>query len=239
MPISTRLATLRAPIGLAAALALAAASVSPSLAQTPPTPEQAPAPGGQAPMAPEPTPDGEPMTVPLVPDPGQTDWTKVCGTDPATEAQICYTTRDFVTEEGEPVMAVAVYELEGQDEQSQIVRMLLPLGLMLQPGIRFAADQNRPTNGSYAICFPNGCFAESPVGDEVIDQLKQGETLNVSVQNQINQVVTFAVPLEGFTAGFEGDPIDPVELEQQQRQLQEELQRRSDDLRERLRQQAQ
>ncbi len=55
-------------------------------------------------MAPEPTPGGEPMAIPLVPDPAQTEWTKVCGTDPATEAEICYTTRDFVTEEGEPVM---------------------------------------------------------------------------------------------------------------------------------------
>ena len=110
---------------------------------------------------------------------------------------------------------------------------------MLQPGIRFAADQNRPTNGSFAICFPNGCFAEAPVEEEVVDQFKQGETLNVSVQNQMNQIVTFNVPLEGFTAGFDGEPIDPEELEQQQRQLQEELQRRSDEMRERLRQEAQ
>jgi invasion protein IalB len=234
MPFSTRLATLRVPLGLAAALALAAASISPIAAQA-----QTPPPGGQAPIAPEPTPDGEPMTVPLVPDPAQTEWTKVCGTDPATEAEICYTTRDFVTEDGEPVMAVAVYDIASEGENNRIVRMLMPLGLMLQPGIRFAADQNRPTNGSYAICFPNGCFAEAPVGDEVIDQFKQGETLNVSVQNQINQIVTFNVPLDGFTAGFEGAPIDPQELEQQQRQLQEELQRRSDEMRERLRQQAQ
>ena len=55
--------------------------------------------------------------------------------------------------------------------------------------------------------------------------------MNVSVQNQMNQIVTFNVPLEGFTAGFDGEPIDPEELEQQQRQLQEELQRRSDEMR--------
>ena len=60
-------------------------------------------------------------------------------------------------------MAVAVYDIESGDERNRIVRLLMPLGLMLQPGIRFAADQNRPTNGSFAICFPNGCFAEAPV----------------------------------------------------------------------------
>ncbi|KPQ11169.1 MAG: Invasion protein B, involved in pathogenesis [Saliniramus fredricksonii] len=242
MAFSTRPAKMRTSLGLVAALAIAGFAFAPgaALAQTPP-PEPAPGGQGQAPMAPAPTQDGGPVTVPVVPEPSQTEWTKVCGTDPATEAEICYTTRDFVSEDGEPLMAVAVYDIEGgdPDEPNQVVRMLMPLGLLLQPGIRFAADQNRPTNGSYAICFPNGCFAEANIDGDVVDQFKAGETLNVSVQNQVGQVVTFAVPLEGFTAGFEGDPIDPQELEEQQRRLQEELQRRSDEMRERLQQQAQ
>ncbi|MGY6645617.1 MAG: invasion associated locus B family protein [Salinarimonas sp.] len=240
MAFSTRPAKMRTSLGLVAALAIAGVAFAPgaALAQTPPP---APAPEGQAPMAPAPTQDGGPVTVEVFPEPSQTEWTKVCGTDPSTEANICYTTRDFISEDGEPLMAVAVYDIEGgdPDEPNKVVRMLMPLGLLLQPGIRFAADQNRPTNGSYAICFPNGCFAEATIDEERLDQFKAGETLNVSVQNQIGQVVTFAVPLEGFTEGFEGDPIDPQELEEQQRRLQEELQRRSDEMRERLQQQAQ
>jgi len=236
MAFSTRPAKMRTSLGLVAALAIAGVAIAPGavLAQTPP-------PEGAAPMAPTQGQGGGPVTVPVVPEPSQTEWTKVCGTDPATEAEICYTTRDFVSEDGEPLMAVAVYDIEGGEanEPNRVVRMLMPLGLLLQPGIRFAADQNRPINGSYAICFPNGCFAEANIDDDVIDQFKAGETLNVSVQNQVGQVVTFAVPLEGFTAGFEGDPIDPQELEEQQRRLQEELQRRSDEMRERLQQQAQ
>ncbi len=236
MSFPTRPAKTRTSLGLVAALAIAGVAFAPGagLAQTP-------APGGQAPIAPQPTQDGGPVTVEVLPEPSQTEWTKVCGDDPATDARICYTTRDFISQDGEPLMAVAVYDVEGgnPDEPSKIVRMLMPLGLLLQPGIRFAADQNQPTNGSYAICFPNGCFAEATIDQERVDQFKAGETLNVSVQNQVGQVVTFAVPLEGFTAGYEGDPIDPQELEEQQRQLQEELQNRSDEMRERLQQQAQ
>lgn len=239
MSVSTRLPRFRGPIGFVAALALAATSLAPLSASA----QQAnPIQLAQAttPELPAPTADGEPMIVQVVPEPSQTEWTKVCGSDPGTNSEICYTTRDFVSDQGQPVLAVAVYDVSGgaPDAPTKIVRLLMPLGLLLQTGVRFAADQNRATNGTFAICFPNGCFAEAPVTDEIITQFKRGNTLNVSVQNQVGQVVTFAVPLTGFTAGFDGDPIDPQALEDQQRRLQEELQRRSDELRQRLEQQA-
>lgn len=225
MSFSTRLAHMRAPLGLATAIALAAATLAPN--------------GAVAQQAAPTAGDDEQVLVRVLPEPSQTEWTKVCGNDPETNAQICYTTRDFVSEQGEPVLSMAVYDVQGGAEgQAKIVRLILPLGLLLQPGIRFAVDQNRPTNGVFAICFPNGCFAEAPIEEEGVNQFKRGATLNISVQNQIGQVVTFAVPLEGFTAGFDGDPIDPAELEAQQRQLQEELQRRSDEMRQRLEEQA-
>jgi invasion protein IalB len=169
-------------------------------------------------------------------EPSQADWTKVCGKEGNNE--ICYTTRDFVSDQGQPVMAVAVYESKGGPQGPQrVIRFLLPLGLMLQPGIRFAVDQGQPTPGRYALCFPNGCFAEA-VGfkDDFLAQMKKGTNLNVSVQNQVAREVTFAVPLAGFGKAFDGPAIDPKVLEDQQKKLQEELEKRSDELRKRLEQ---
>lgn len=222
MSITARFARKRGLV-LVTALAVAAGALAPlaASAQTPPAP-------------------GQPNVVPVVPEPSQTGWTKLCGEDQASGSEICYVTRDFVSDQGQPVLAVAIYDIdapEGQEDQL-VARFLMPLGLLLQPGIRFAADQNSTTNGAFAICFPNGCFAESPISQQVVDQMKAGNTLNISVQNQMAQVVTFQVPLEGFTAGWEGDPIDPAELEAQQRRLQEELQRRSEELRQRLEQES-
>ena len=124
-----------------------------------------------------------PTVVQVKAEPSQPDWTKVCGKDQANNAEICYTTRDFVSDQGQPVLAVAIYDVKGPQAQ-RIVRFLMPLGLLLQPGIRFAVDQGQATAGRYAICFPNGCFAESPVTPDFINNLKKGTTLNVSVQNQ-------------------------------------------------------
>jgi invasion protein IalB len=240
MSFATSLARLRGSIGIAALVGLAA--TAPGMAQTLTQPTQ-PRPAQPRPAQPaqpaQPAPAqqaGASTVVQVKPEPSQADWTKVCGKDQAQNAEVCYTTRDFVSDQGQPVLAVAVYDAKGPQPQ-KIVRFLMPLGLLLQPGVRFTVDQGQPTPGRYAICFPNGCFAEAPgLKDDVVNAMKKGTTLNVSVQNQAMREVTFAVPLVGFGKAFDGPPIDPKVLEEQQKKLQEELQKRSEDMRQRLQQ---
>ena len=248
MLFTTRLARAGGPIGLAAALSVGVAGVALAQAQRPapraPAQTTAPAQTAPAPQAPAQQPaagapaqggDTGPMVVQVKSEPSQADWTKVCGKDQGSNAEVCYTTRDFVSDQGQPVLAVAVYDAKGGPQgATKILRFLTPLGLLLQPGIRFAVDQQQATPGRYAICFPNGCFAEAQVKDDVVNGLKKGTTLNVSVQNQVSREVTFAVPLAGFGKAFDGPPIDPEVLKKQQEDLQKELERRSDDMRKKL-----
>lgn len=173
-----------------------------------------------------------PTVVQVKPEPSQTNWTKVCGKDQAANKEICYTTRDFVSDQGQPVLAVAIYDVKG--DANKIVRFLMPLGLLLTPGIRFGVDNAQPVSGRYAICFPNGCFAESQIKDDFINAMKKGTNLNVSVQNQGAREVSFQIPLADFAKGFDGAPIDPKVLEEQQKQLQDELAKRQEELRQRL-----
>lgn len=192
---------------------------APQQAQQQPAPQQGGAPSG-------------PTVVAVKPEPSQPDWTKVCGKDPGSGKEICYTTRDFVSDQGQPVLAVAVYDVKG--EPAKMIRFLLPLGLLIQPGVRVQIDQGQGTEGRFALCFPNGCFVEVPAKDTDIAALKKGTNLNVSVQNQVANVVTFQVPLAGFAKGFDGPAIDPKVLEAQQKKLQEELQKRSEDMRKKM-----
>lgn len=202
---------------LAGAPALAASRKAPPKAQ--PAPAQAPA-AAQG-----------PVRVDLTPT--QTDWTKVCGHDPAADKDICYTTRDFSAQTNKPpVLAVAIYEIKGDD--TRIVRLLMPVGLMLRPGFRFSVDNGAAMVGAFEICFPNGCFAESRVKAPTIEQMKKGTVLNISVRNQVNNEVTFGVPLTGFGKAYDGPPVDPKVLAAQQKKLQEELQKRAEQERKKL-----
>jgi invasion protein IalB len=192
--------------------------------------QPAPAPPAQDQAAPPAAPQG-PVKIDLVPT--QNDWTKVCGKDPAANKEICYTTRDFSAQAGQaPVLALAIYDIKGDD--TRVVRLLVPVGLMLRPGFRFAVDKGETLSGSFEICFPNGCFAEAKVKGATIDQIKKGSILSVAVKNQVNNEITFAIPLAGFARAFDGPPIDPKILEAQQKKLQEELQKRAEEERKRL-----
>ena len=105
---------------------------------------------------------------------------------------------------------------------------------MLRPGFRFAVDNGATLEGTFEICFPNGCFAEAKVKGPTIDQLKKGSVLSVAVKNQANNEITFEIPVAGFGRAFDGPPIDPKVLEEQQKKLQEELQKRAEEERKRL-----
>jgi invasion protein IalB len=216
---------------LTSALALGAClAVTPALAKKP-KPATAPAPATNVQTdAPAPSP-GQNNRLALVPT--QKDWTKVCGKDQAANKEVCYTTRDFSAEPGKPpVLALAIYDVKGDD--TKIVRMLMPIGLMLRPGFRLAIDGGSTTDGTFEICFPNGCFAEAKVKTGLVDTMKNGSTVNVSVRNQGNNEVVFAVPLEGFGKAYDGPAIDPKVLQEQQQKLQAELQKRAEDERKRL-----
>jgi invasion protein IalB len=237
MSFATRIASLGGACGLATALALLASA--PAFAQAQPKPA-APAAQPAKPAAPAPA-QGQPAqqqstgptVVQVKAEPSQPEWTKVCGKDQNTNTEICYTTRDFVSDQGQPVLALAVYDVKGPQPQ-KVVRFVMPLGLLLQPGLRFAVDQGQPIAGRYVMCLPNGCFAEAQVKDDFIASVKKGANLNVSVQNQVGREITFAVPAAGFGKAFDGPPIDPKVLEEQQKKLQEELQKKSEEMRQKM-----
>jgi invasion protein IalB len=230
------------PLRAAAFVALAGSLLAgPAFAQPKAKPAAPAAPAPAAPTTPAaqqpPQQQTGPQTINVKSEPSQADWTKVCGKDGSSGTDICYTTRDFVSDQGQPVLAVAVYEMKNPQtkQEVRVVRYLLPLGLLLQPGIRFTVDGQQPTTGKFAVCFPNGCFAEAGgLGPEVVAAMKKGTTLNVSVQNQTQREVTFAVPLVGFGKAFDGPAMDPKVLEEQQKKLQSELEKRSEDMRKKL-----
>lgn len=254
MSFATRFASLGGTRGLATALAVLVSA--PVLAQTTPAqpapaqtaPAQRPAAPAAQPARPAAQPtrpaapaqaqgaqqqNAGPTVVQVKAEPSQPEWTKVCGKDQNTNTEICYTTRDFVSDQGQPVLALAVYDVKGQQPQ-KVVRFVMPLGLLLQPGLRFTVDQGQAVAGRYVMCLPNGCFAEAQVKDDFIASLKKGANLNVSVQNQMGREITFAVPAAGFGKSFDGPPIDPKVLEEQQKKLQEELQKKSEEMRQKM-----
>jgi len=245
MSFATRYAKLRAPLGIAAALGLSLSVALPSIvyAQTAPAKPAAPARPAAKPAPAQPAqapannsaPTGGPTVVQVKGVPDVPDWQKQCGRDEASNADVCVTAREFVSDNGQPVLAVAMYDVKiGNQPSNRSVRILMPFGLNLETGIRFSVDRSGYVNGRFQVCLPNGCFAEVPVKDDVLANMKKGTTFNVAVRNSAGAEVVFAIPAAGFAKAFEGAAVDPKVLEERQRQLEEQLQRRSEEMRQQL-----
>lgn len=223
--------TTSAMIAAVASSAHAQAQHKSRTAQKPPAAQaQAPA---QAPAPAQPTPPAQPQ-VQLIYSP----WTKFClkGKE-ANAQQVCFTGKDGRIESGMPVVAAVLIEPEGAPKK--ILRVTVPLGMQLQHGTRIIIDQNAPINGPYVICFTNGCMSDYDATPDLISKMKKGHNLIVQAINANNQPISLDLPLTDFTKAHEGPPTDPKVFEEQQKKLQEELQRRADEARKKLESQAQ
>jgi invasion protein IalB len=214
----------------AAPKAAPAAPAAPSAQQAPPAAAQAqqqPAPGANG----QPAQDQMPQLI-------YAPWTKFClkGQD-ANAKQICFTGKDGRIESGQPVIAAVIIEPEG--EPKKILRVTLPLGMQLVHGTRVIVDNNQPAQSPYVICFANGCMSDYEVTPEMLANLKKGQNLVVQAINANGAPLTLPLPLQetggsGFAKAYDGPPTDPKVFEENQKKLQEELQKRAEEARKKL-----
>jgi invasion protein IalB len=212
------------------------AKAAPKAAPKAPAPaaQQAPPPAAGAPAAQAPPAGGQPQDqqVQLIYAP----WTKFClkGQD-AGAKQVCFTGKDGRIESGQPVIAAVIIEPEG--EPKKILRVTLPLGMQLVHGTRIIIDSNQPQQSPYVICFANGCMSDYEATPDLITSLKKGQNLVVQAINSNGAPLTLPLPLAGeFAKAYDGPPTDPKVFEENQKKLQEELQKRAEDARKKLEQ---
>jgi invasion protein IalB len=225
------------PLGrvLAATLVVAGLLVAQSaLAQTPPAKQPAKQPAAQK-QAPAGKPAEPPAQAPQqAADPQlmYSPWMKVCGKGPDTNnKQVCVITKDGRLENGMPVAIVQLFEPEGDQK---VLRVTVPLGMQLAHGTRMIIDQGAPAQQPYKICFPVGCMSDYPVTDDMLVSMKKGQMLTLQAINMQGTPINLPIPLVDFGKAYDGPATDPKAFEEQQRKLQEELQKKAEEARKKL-----
>ena len=180
-----------------------------------------------APSAPAPqaaTPPPWPETPQFIYSP----WAKFCGKgQDATAKQVCFTGKDARNEAGQPVVAAALIEPEG--EPKKLFRITLPSPLQLQYGTRVIVDQQPPMTGPFFTCFTNGCMADFVATSDLIGKLKHGQMLTIQAINLAGSAISFPLPLVDFAKANEGPPTDPKVFAEQQKKSRDEIQKRGAD----------
>ena len=225
-------------IAAAAALALLGASFAaaqqpapapkaPAAKQPAKAPAKAPAPAAPAEAA-APPPEQQ---MPVVYSP----WTKFCGKDQnnAQAQEVCLTVKEARLETGQFLAGAALIEQAGQEKK--LFRITLPLGMQLPQGTRMILDKEQPMLGRYVVCLPNGCMADFDVAADFVGKLKKGQQITLQGINLPGQAASYVLPVgPEFVKANEGPATDPKVFEEQQKKMQDELQKKAEEARKRL-----
>ena len=165
-------------------------------------------------------------------------WVKLCNKDADPKAKrICVTVKDGRVESGLLVVSVAIIEMDG--EAKKLLRMSLPYGVALQHGTRLIVDQGTPATSPFVTCLPpvvppGGCIADYEANVDLVNKMKKGQILTVQAIHMNGQAMSPQLDLRDFAKAYDGPPTDPKVFEEQQKKLQEELQKRAEEARKKL-----
>lgn len=228
--------------GCAVIVAIALMGVSAS-SSAQPAPAK-PAPAKPAPQKAEPAkpaaPQGQPnqAVTPRQITGTTTGWVKVCqkidGTD---NKEGCVVSEEVRADNGAFLASIAMQEVVGESRRQLIVAV--PLGMALQAGLLLRVDQERAVPAKFGTCLQNGCFSGIDVGTDLLASMKKGQNLLVTVRNAQGIALDLTVPLANFDKVHEGPATDLKVVEEQQRQLEKELERRANEARQKLLEQQQ
>jgi invasion protein IalB len=230
-PIQARFAL---PAAVAALMA-----ASPAFAQAP-----APAAPAQkaAPAAKQAAPATKQVAAPPAPPGPPPEWLKVCGKDEQSKTELCSVASYILDGQGNVRGQIRIIDVTREKEKKRIIEAMIPPGFLIQPGINLVIDDNKtPIPGRYRVCFTNACVTEVLVSDDMLANIRKGSTLNIFFANQKGEWLGARVSLAGFSAAYDGKPLDPKVAEEKrksfeegQNKLQSELAKRAEEQRKKL-----
>ena len=233
---------------LTATIMFAAIGVSYAVAQQAPAPARPRAAPAKPPAAPakpaQAAPPAQQQQAPQQAQAGeamqliQSPWVKLCNKDADPKAKrVCATIKDGRVETGQLVTTVTIIEQDG--EPRKILRLSMPYGVLLVQGTRLIVDQGTPATSPFVVCVPpmmppGGCFADYDATPELINAMKKGQLLTVQAIHMSGQAMSPQLDLKDFAKAYDGPPTDPKVFEEQQKKLQDELQKRAEEVRKKL-----
>ncbi len=135
------------------------------------------------------------------------DWQIVCTA--GAEAERCFLEQIVTNAENEPVVRMRVRKLLrpqviGPQTILAEAQFLVPLNVFLPKELGLRIDDSPTLSTPYTRCVAIGCFAQPPLSETLIRQMKGGSQASVIMTTAPGQpALNAAVSLNGFTAAFD------------------------------------
>src|SRR6201993_3953031 len=130
------------------------------------------------------------------------DWQVRCDTPPGAQAEQCALIQS-VTAEDRANIGLTVIVLKTADQKSRLMRVVAPMGVLLPSGLGLKIDQVDVGRAGFVRCLPNGCVAEVMMDDNLLKQLRTGQTATFVIFQTPEEGIGFPMSLKGFGEGFD------------------------------------
>src|SRR6202030_3874975 len=133
------------------------------------------------------------------------DWQIRCDTPPGAQGEQCALLQS-VTAEDRANVGLTVIVLKTADQKSKLMRVVAPMGVLLPSGLGLKIDQADVGRAGFVRCLPSGCVAEVVMDDNLIKQLRSGQTATFIIFQTPEEGIGFPMSLKGFGEGYDKLP---------------------------------
>ncbi|MEM6665412.1 MAG: invasion associated locus B family protein [Pseudomonadota bacterium] len=133
------------------------------------------------------------------------DWQLRCDTPAGAQGEQCALIQSVTAEDRDNV-GLTVIVLKTADQESRIMRVLAPLGVLLPSGLGLRVDEADVGRAGFVRCLPSGCVAEVILEPALITQLETGQQATFIIFQTPEAGIGIPVSLQGFGPGFAALP---------------------------------
>jgi invasion protein IalB len=133
------------------------------------------------------------------------EWQVSCDTPPGAQGEQCALIQS-VTAEDRANVGLTVIVLKTADQKSRLMRVVAPVGVLLPSGLGLKIDQVDVGRAGFVRCLPNGCVAEVVMDDNLVKQMRTGQTATFIIFQTPEEGIGFPMSLKGFGEGYDKLP---------------------------------
>jgi invasion protein IalB len=132
----------------------------------------------------------------------QSNWITSCSSTERNAPLNCLLEQRIIVKETGQLVVKLTVRIDGVSRKPALL-IQAPLGLNLAAGIIIRVDDGKPEKLDLQMCDASGCYAGSPISNELLALLTSGTKVNFTFQNLAKKDLNFEMPLTSFSAAFQ------------------------------------
>lgn len=129
------------------------------------------------------------------------EWKIVCDTPAGASSEQCAMIQLVLDEEADIGLSAIV--LRTADGQAELLRVVVPLGVVLPNGLGLVVDEENIGNAQFTSCLADGCYAQVVLNEQLLETLKTGQNATFVVFKTPEEGIGVPIELTNFAQAYE------------------------------------